>query len=213
MITHSEKIDALSTALGDAIAKMGDAVKGSANPFFNSKYADLNQFIDASKQQLLDAGIVLTQHPLTTVTCPEGCPPLVLVGCETMLLHDGTGQWLKSQLLLPCDKLDPQKAGSAISYARRYSMQSILNMPARDDDGNDASKQAPIATGTAQAPQKAGELFKGMSMEIGKIKDTKSLEAYYKAHIEPNTTLTEQEKLTLIKQCTARKEAINKGDK
>ncbi len=61
------------------------------------------------------------------------------VGVETILMHT-SGQWLCGVLLLPMTKQDPQAAGSAITYARRYALQSIAGVPSEDDDGNKASQ-------------------------------------------------------------------------
>jgi len=211
MITHSDDITELAIELAKAMDKMGDAKKGSDNPFFKSKYADLNQFIDASKGILLQHGIVLTQHPATVFHAGDSqSPPTVLIGCETMLIHE-SGQWMRSTLLLPCLQLDPQKAGSAITYARRYTMQAILNMPARDDDGNDASKPVKPVKPVKQ-DNHSQQLFDTYSNCIGECKDEEEIKKYITTAFK-ETELDDKQKETLRNQATQRKEAINKGAK
>lgn len=198
MLTHSDDISDLTSNLANAMEEMGDAKKGSSNPFFNSKYADLNQFIDASKKVLLDNGIVLTQHPVTEFHAGDTqTPPTVLIGCETLLIDSQSGQWMRSKLLLPCVKLDPQNAGSAITYARRYTMQAILNMPARDDDGNAATNHSK-------------QLFESYSNSIKEANTIDDLAKYLKAAFGEDD-LDSSQKAVLKNEATKRKEELSKG--
>jgi hypothetical protein len=129
-MNKSESIKELSTALCIAQAQMSGASKDANNPFFKSSYADLGSVIRAIKQAFLDNGLSYSQFPLFA----EG-----KAGVETILMHS-SGEWMSSELLLPMTKQDPQAAGSAITYARRYALQAIAGIPAEDDDGNEASK-------------------------------------------------------------------------
>ena len=124
----SEMTDKIATALCNAQAQMGGAVKDSANPFFKSSYADLTAVIKAIKQPFSDNGISYTQFPVNT---DSG------VGVVTRLMHI-SGQWLEQEYVLPIVKRDPQAAGSAITYARRYALQSIAGIPTADDDAESA---------------------------------------------------------------------------
>ena len=124
----SESINELASALCDAQGQMGGAVKDSANPFFKSSYADLTSVIKAIKQPFADNGLSYTQFPVSN---ENG------VGVSTRLMHI-SGQWLEMEYTLPTVKKDPQASGSAITYARRYALQSIAGIPTADDDAESA---------------------------------------------------------------------------
>ena len=132
-MNKSESIKELATALNKAQAEMSGAKKKATNPFFKSKYSDLNAVVDAIRIPFCDNGLSYSQFPVSNDKC---------VGVETILMHD-SGEWISSVLMLPMVKQDPQAAGSAITYARRYSLQSIAGIPSEDDDGNHASKSSP----------------------------------------------------------------------
>ena len=124
----SEAINELANALCNAQSQMGGAVKDSANPFFKSSYADLTSVIKAIKQPFADNGLSYTQFPVSN---ENG------VGVSTRLMHI-SGQWLEMEYTLPTVKKDPQASGSAITYARRYALQSIAGIPTADDDAESA---------------------------------------------------------------------------
>lgn len=106
-----------------------EAIKKDAkNPFFKSNYFDINSLLKEIKPILNDLELVLIQ-PLTTI---NDRPAL-----RTILL-DGDKELVNDLIILP-DLTDPQKMGSAITYYRRYSIQSLLLLQAEDDDGNKAS--------------------------------------------------------------------------
>lgn len=130
----SESIKELATALNKAQAEMSGAKKGANNPFFKSKYADLNAVVDAVRIPFSENGLSYSQFPIMEDN---------KVGVETILMHE-SGEWMSSILTLPMTKQDPQAAGSAITYARRYALQAIAGIPAEDDDGNAASQSKPV---------------------------------------------------------------------
>jgi hypothetical protein len=111
--------------------------KGEVNPFFKSNYADLNSVIDVCKEPLNNAGILVLQP----VGHDEHGDYV-----ETILVHAESGEIMSDKMRLIATT-DPQKQGSAITYARRYALQSMLFMQAVDDDGNTASM--PVKTTTA----------------------------------------------------------------
>lgn len=131
-MNKSESIKEIATALNKAQAEMSGAKKKETNPFFKSKYADMNAVVDAVRIPFSENGLSYSQFPLFE----DG-----KVGVETILMHS-SGEWISSVLLLPMTKQDPQSAGSAITYARRYALQSIAGIPAEDDDGNATATQA-----------------------------------------------------------------------
>lgn len=125
-----DSIDKLSAAMAKAFPAIEGAVKGKVNPAFRSKYADLSAVIDAIKPHLVEHGLWFLQrtHPV------DGG-----VGVETVILH-ASGQSMSCGVLrLPAAKQDAQGYGSALTYARRYSLMAAFGVPAEDDDGNAAS--------------------------------------------------------------------------
>lgn len=134
-MNRSESIAVIAAALVKAQGEMKAAVKDATNPHFRSKYADLESVVDAVKGPLLKNGITFIQG----VHDADGG-----VAIETMLLHS-SGEWISSTLRLPASKQDAQGYGSAITYGRRYGLQSMCGVPAADDDGNAAAKATEAA--------------------------------------------------------------------
>lgn len=119
-----------AVALNNAQKKMGSAVKGAKNPYFKSKYADLNSVIEACKEVLNSEGISVLQ-PVVSDSSGDYV--------ETVLIHT-SGQHLASRTKLKMAKdNDMQAYGSAISYARRYGLQSMVLLPSSEDDDGEAT--------------------------------------------------------------------------
>ncbi len=120
----------IASALLKAQMEMGNAKKDSKNPFFKSTYASLNDIREACMPALNKHGIVVLQ------------PTVVLEGknyVKTLLLHE-SGESLECLTEIVFAKQnDAQAQGSGITYARRYGLQSFVNVGAEDDDGNKAS--------------------------------------------------------------------------
>lgn len=113
-------------ALLKAQTEMGAAKKGAANPYFKSKYADLPAVIEVVKDPLNENGIAVFQP--TAVR--DGKSVVV-----TRLIHS-SGEWVEGETeIVVAKQNDPQAQGSAITYARRYGLQSLLSIPTEDDDG------------------------------------------------------------------------------
>ena len=121
---QSESIATLAPALVAAQAEIGGAVKGAENPFFKSQYADLNTVILALKPIFVKHGFAVIQLP---VSDENG------VGVSTRIQHT-SGEYLEDSFTLPLAKSDPQAAGSAITYAKRYALKALGLMPDLDDD-------------------------------------------------------------------------------
>ena len=122
---QSESIANLATALVAAQAAMGGAVKDASNPFFKSTYADLASVVKAIKEPFCVNGLSYVQLPHSTE---------LGVGVTTRLMHV-SGEWLESEFVLPLTKQDPQAAGAAVTYSRRYALQAMAGIPSMDDDG------------------------------------------------------------------------------
>jgi hypothetical protein len=127
--------------------QMDAASKNKANPHLKSKYADLGSVIDECKPALNGAGLVYTQHP---EACRDG-----VIGVRTKVVHAGTGYvGIDAVTEIPCGN-DAQKAGSAITYAKRYALQAVCGIPSEDDDGHLASKLISPPRKEAPAPAKS----------------------------------------------------------
>lgn len=102
--------------------------KSSVNPFFNSKYADINAFLDATKKVLNDHGLILTQAHETSE-----------LGDFVVTRISYYDECIQSKTRIIVSKQnDPQAFGAAITYARRFGLQSLLALQAEDDDGETA---------------------------------------------------------------------------
>ena len=141
----SESIKEIATALNKAQAEMSGAKKSSKNPFFKSSYAHLEEVINCVKEPFANNGLRYMQFPRAT----DG-----FAGVETIIMHT-SGEWISGELLLNCAKNDPQGMGSAITYARRYGLQSAAGLPSEDDDGNYATAPSKPAYTPPPAPQAA----------------------------------------------------------
>lgn len=141
-MTHSDQIKDIATALAKAQAEIEGAKKDSTNPHFKSSYADLASVWDACRKALTVNGLSVVQGPVSD----EG-----RVGVTTMLMHS-SGQWLESTFFMRPTKDDPQGAGSALTYARRYALAAMVGVAPEDDDGNAASEK-PTGKPVAVAPK------------------------------------------------------------
>jgi hypothetical protein len=106
--------------------------KESNNPFFKSKYASLGTILEAIREPLADNGLSVNQGAK-----PDGTGNIVI---ETLVSHT-SGEWIQTETFIPIEKAEPQKAGSAITYGRRYALELFFCMSAEDDDGNTASRK------------------------------------------------------------------------
>ena len=117
----------IASALVRAQKAFGPALKTSTNPHFKSKYADLAACVEAVIDGLNSNGIALLQH------CHESDTGVTV---ETVFVHE-SGEMLSSgKLHVPAAKQDPQGYGSALTYARRYSLMAACGIAPEDDDGN-----------------------------------------------------------------------------
>lgn len=162
----------IATALLKAQSEMSNPKKGTTNPFFKSKYADLNAIREAVIPTLNENGISVLQ-------------PIVHVDgknfVKTILLHE-SGESLESLTEIIYNKLnDAQAQGSGISYSRRYALQSFVCVGSEDDDANKASsvseKQKTNATKeTMDNAKKANATIEQIKSKYTVSKD---LETYY----------------------------------
>lgn len=127
----SEQIAELAKALAAAQAEMSNATLNKVNPHFKSKYADLAEIRNTVTPVLAKHGLSVSQ-----TTMPDNGVLIV----TTRLMHL-SGQWIESHYPIIADTNKPQVMGSAMTYARRYSLAAICNISAdEDDDANEAAE-------------------------------------------------------------------------
>lgn len=122
----------IATAFVKAQKAFGPALKTHTNPAFRSKYADLSACVEAVMDALNDNGIAMIQQTRQDETG---------VTVETMFLHESGESITSGPLHVPASKQDPQGYGSALTYARRYSLMAACGIAPEDDDGNAASRK------------------------------------------------------------------------
>lgn len=138
-MNSSEKIDALAQALSAFQAEIKDPARDANNPFFKSKYVTLDDLLKQVRP-------VMAKHGLSFIQSPGGDGKTITI--RTVLMHT-SGQWIETEALaLQAAKVDPQGAGSAVTYGRRYALSAVLGVAWDDDDdgnkasGHDGNKQA-----------------------------------------------------------------------
>lgn len=134
-MNKSESIKSIAGALVKFQSSVSKVAKEANNPFFKSKYASLANILDTIQKPLSECGLAISQFP-------DGD------ALTTIIIHSESGEWMESSYVMPVAKAnDPQAMGSAITYARRYALGSILNLNIDDDD--DGEK----AMGRTSAPK------------------------------------------------------------
>lgn len=128
----SESVIEISKALCKAQSSITFAIKDAVNPHLKSKYADLPSVIDAIKPSLNEQGIIFIQSAGEMIN--------MHLQLTTRLMHV-SGEWVEDTMTMPLVKQDPQGYGSALTYARRYSLAAIVGLYQDDDDGQQATKQ------------------------------------------------------------------------
>jgi hypothetical protein len=154
---------AIASALVKAQREFGPALKSSTNPHYRSRYADLAACIEAVIDALNNNGIYLMQ---LTEEHQGG------VKVSTVFIHESGEQMSGGSLFMPATKQDAQGFGSALSYARRYSLMAACGIAPEDDDGNQATKTAPQQA----VPPKATP--KPVVQEVARAVPPKAVEGY-----------------------------------
>jgi hypothetical protein len=155
-VRTSQETSKVLPALFEVKKKMRPMVKDSANPFFKSKYLELSDILANLEPLLHEQDLFLTQGTLMRED------KAVVV---SRITHAKSGEFIESEFPAETATTDPQKLGSAVSYARRYGLQALVALNSVDDDGNSASGKgdkpaAPRASGfnkAAPASEKAAE--------------------------------------------------------
>ena len=160
--TMSDEVGEIAAALAVAQSQIDPAIKGSENPFLKNKFADLNSVIDVVRPALSASGIAWPQ----IIDRIDGVDCIV-----TMLIHTGSGQWIRSRIPLTCEESKGtnrnQAMGIAITYARRYALTAICGVTQEDDDA-------------ASAAPSTGEKEKAKNLEIARQQQLKNVLARLK---------------------------------
>lgn len=158
----------IATALLKAQTEMSNPKKGATNPFFKSRYADLNSIREAVIPVLNTNGISVLQPIVHTENKNF---------VKTILLHE-SGEFMESLTEIVYNKVnDAQAQGSGISYARRYALQSFVCVGADDDDGQKAVQKKPNAT--KEIMQKAKEAKATIEQIKSKYSVSAELEQFF----------------------------------
>jgi hypothetical protein len=144
-VNQSDAIDAFAAGMAKVQTEIGGAVKGSVNPAFKSKYADLSAVWEAWQVIGPKNGFAVMQFP--GIYDPEA----KTMGMDTLITHS-SGQWVRGAMTIPLTKVDAQGYGSACTYARRYALSAAVGICPEDDDANGA-----IARNGSRAGNDTGE--------------------------------------------------------
>jgi hypothetical protein len=173
----SESIGKISEALAKAQGQMKNASFDAVNPHYKSKYASLSSIMSACREALSQNSISIIQSP----SFEEG--RLII----TTLLTHSSGEWIEDSLSMKVGKDTPQGVGSTLTYARRYSLSSMVGIVSdEDDDGESAqpdrsSKKTKPALKTVQAkiekPKKLTKAQQAQTDRVQKIRQIFTLSA------------------------------------
>jgi hypothetical protein len=133
---RSDTIGQIALALSRAQGKIKGAAKSAENPFFKSKYADLDACWDACREPL-------SENELAVFQPVRSNGKIVVV---TTLLAHSSGEWIEESLTLIATQDTPQGIVAASTYGRRCGLSGMVGISAADDDGNEASRTLPKDT-------------------------------------------------------------------
>ena len=190
------------------VSKLADAIcefkklsitikKGSDNPFFKSKYADLPTILEAVELELANLGVIVVSRS-------------DLIGEEwvlvTELIHKETLERMVS--VFPLFGSKAQDVGSSVTYARRYNIQSLINLAAEDDDGNAANRGKPIKKTTKAEPVSTKIDF---DRELEKVSTIEAYDELKKDTKDAVSALDDAERSKVIAKFVAKKQQLTKG--
>jgi len=168
---RSDQCDAISKAFAAAQSEMKNPSFDSTNPHFRNKFASLAAIRNAVVPAFAKHGLSVMQELTST---EDG------VGCLTIVQHE-SGQWLEfGPLVMPVSKADAQGYGSASTYCKRYSLQSVAAVVGdEDDDGNEAAAKPPQKV--AKAPAKNEAAIQAALDKVPQLDSVEAVSAFYKS--------------------------------
>lgn len=188
----------LSKEFAEAIVKAQGEIEGAKkdkkNDHFRSKYADLASCWDACRDALQANQLAIVQFPCVA---DDGH-----IGLETVLVFGPTGETVSQKFYMPLkDKTNPQAAGSALTYARRYALCSVIGICPEDDDGNSAAAttKATSAKVPVQAPKATASVNEdSVWKEFEQQKTLEGMKGVYSAL--NSSSMPEPQKSSLLKK-------------
>lgn len=151
---QSESIGGLLTALAEAQKELKNPGFDSVNPHFKSKFASLAAIRSEVVPVLAKHGLSVSQWPIAE----NGS-----AGCRTVLGHK-TGEWIEETFLIPVDKPNAHGYASAVTYAKRISMQSVASVVGDDDDDGNSATGQPAAAEQRITP--TGGAFEAQTIDM-----------------------------------------------
>lgn len=161
----SDQLNELAAALSKAQGELKNIEKGKINPHFKSRYADIADGLEVVRP-------VLSKHGLSVVQVTSLNPDTGIFLLHTRLLHS-SGQWIEASYPIPTGKA--QEMGSALTYARRYSLFSLVGTAGTDEDDDGAA--ANTAAPAKPAAKAKSAVDKEVFLERAKSKATEGTDA------------------------------------
>jgi hypothetical protein len=195
-VRRSLTVAKLAEAMAKAQADMPNPPKDSVNPHFKSRYADLATVRDTVTPHLTKHGLAVIQLP-----CELDDHPAL----TTILTHT-SGEWVETTIRLRPGKLDPQGVGSALTYARRYALQSVCGVAAEDDDDGNQGSQPARQPDARPAPAGDNTAYRHLCGLLDGARDEPAITAAGEEMVRHKHALSQQQWDDLITRgATARK--------
>lgn len=154
-MNRSESIANLAAALAKAQAKMQNPHFDSVNPHFKSKFASLAAVRQAVVPVFAEYGLALSQWPVSQGNYS---------GCTNHLSHE-SGEWIEETFLIPVEKGNAHGYASAVTYAKRISMQSVAAVVGDEDDDGNGAIENPKAVSKITASGAMGDEYEALSAD------------------------------------------------
>jgi len=145
----------LQKALSKAQSEVENATKGSVNPHFKNRYADLAEVLNTVRPVFAANGLSIIQS-----TAYDGS----LVSVTTTILHSEGGHINSTASCVPA-KADAQGIGASTTYLRRYALAAMCGIAQEDDDGQAASHNKPAAPATKEDISSLKERMEGLGVD------------------------------------------------
>jgi len=194
----SETIGKLSDALAKAQAVLTNPAKDAENPHFRSRYASLDTGLNIVRKALSAHNIAFTQG-----TRLDG----ELLILETLLSHS-SGEWMQSEYPVARFPVKQQELGSAMTYAKRYSLFGLVGIAGEDDDdGNAANTQniparrqsEPVAKQPTQSPEESKKVYDVLAGTLMMADSVEQIDGWLSKNLKAIETLNDDHKALLRK--------------
>lgn len=194
----SETIGKISDALAKAQAVLTNPAKDAENPHFRSRYASLDTGLNIVRKALSANNIAFTQG-----TRLDG----ELLILETLLSHS-SGEWMQSEYPVARFPVKQQDLGSAMTYAKRYSLFGLVGIAGEDDDDGNAAntrdiparrQPEPVSKPTALPPDESKRIFDIMAETLIMAESVEEIDGWLSKNLKAIETLNEDHKAALRK--------------